>query len=583
MRLLFGPRFWLIGAIAAGASSAFAFNTGCGGSGNGGGTSFGGDSETTASGKPTGGDGAGGIGGGTIGTGPGSGPFTDFPKTPIVVDMTLPKNIGTLFSNSPETETGGPCLSEPALGAMVPTNWTPLFFEWKPSAGENVFEVRIHVKNETNDLVVYTTQSSYTMDTAMWKGLALDVPGSDLEVTVRGAILTGGALSSPPAVGAKGVIHLAPVAAPGSVVYWSSTNGTSFQGFTIGDAKSVDVLDPTIAGPTTTNSTTSCVSCHTSSPDGNLVIYTRDDATGLRGIDTRTIQGNIPGATTVSAAARTLLGREKNAAPTLSLAHYSASDAVAVSVFFDAVLTNNRSELIWTDLHAADGSGWGIIKRDGDANMAGTPAWRHDGKAIAYTSAPSIGEGVIASGADFDIVTVPYNSKMGGTATKLPGASDPSFQEYYPVYSADDTLLAFNRSSATPPNSYNEPTAELYVLPGEGGTAVRLSANDPPTCTGHASPGLTNSWSRWAPSADTVAGKRYYWLVFSSKRRDASTDGATLRPQLYVAAIVTNVGAGGKETIDKDYPAVYVGSQDPTQNNHTPAWDVFKVKQVPPR
>jgi hypothetical protein len=217
---------------------------------------------------------------------------------------------------------------------------------------------------------------------------------------------------------------------------------------------------------TSTGGQTICVSCHTSSPDGNLVIYTRDSDSSVRAIDVRTIQGMTPAANVVSPSA-------------------------------------------------------------------------------------------------------------------LAGASDPGTPEFYPIYSPDDVLLAFNRAGTD--NSYNEPTAEVFVVPGDGGTATRLSANDPPMCTGLTSPGLTNSWSRWAPSSTTVGDKKYYWLVFSSKRHAPSNDGmGHLLPQLYVASIVTQV-KDGNETLAENHPALYVASQNPTQNNHTPAWDVFKVKQVPPR
>jgi hypothetical protein len=171
---------------------------------------------------------------------------------------------------------------------------------------------------------------------------------------------------------------------------------------------------------------------------------------------------------------------------------------------------------------------------------------------------------------------VPYNGRAGGQATPLPGASDPNFHEFYPVYSPGDSLLAFNRTDQ-PVNTYNQPSAELMVVPGTGGTAVRLQANDPPVCTGFVSPGLTNSWARWAPTATVVDGRKYYWLVFSSKRHPDSTgaNGALL-PQLYISAVVTQV-VGGVETLDRDYPALYVSSQDPSQNNHTPAWDFFQI------
>jgi hypothetical protein len=140
------------------------------------------------------------------------------------------------------------------------------------------------------------------------------------------------------------------------------------------------------------------------------------------------------------------------------------------------------------------------------------------------------------------------------------------------VISPEDTLLAFNRSAPVAAgDSYDEPSAEVYIVPASGGTPVRLEGNDPPACTGKTSPGLTNAWPRWAPSVEVAGGKRYYWVVFSSKRRDPG------HPQLYVSGVVTTAN-GGVETIERAYPALYVTSQIADEANHTPAWDVFKVK-----
>jgi len=109
------------------------------------------------------------------------------------------------------------------------------------------------------------------------------------------------------------------------------------------------------------------------------------------------------------------------------------------------------------------------------------------------------------------------------------------------------------------------------VVPATGGTPLRVAGNDPPACVNRPSPGITNSWPRWAPSAESVGGKRYYWLTFSSKRRDANN------PQLFVSGVVTRLEAG-VEVIDQTYPALYVTSQIPEENNHTPAWDVFEIE-----
>jgi len=531
---------------------------------------------TSQGGADQGGGGLGGEGGGLL-------PPThhdDFPAEPIVEDG-LPSDIADLFTGATGSDTGGPCLSEPTLDAMVPRNWTPLLFEWQAPAEQNVFELRLEVENQLNDLVVYTTQPSYTLAKVLWTAFADHSAGQDVTVTLRGATLEGAALTAGPFVGATGDVHIAPVAAPGSVVYWAASGGTSFDGFMIGDDSPVTVLTPTSAGATSTGGSTTCISCHASSPDGELIIYTRDADDGTRSIDVRKVDGSgAPATSVISPTALTLLGRHKQAAPLISSAHYEAGDSVAVNIFVDATLTAGQSEIIWTDLEADDTNDWGILARTGDARAASSPAWSRDGTTLAYVSSDTAGEGVIANGA-VDVYTVPYNNRAGGAAAPLPGASDAAYDEYYPVYSPNDAWIAFTRHDQAT-GSYNQPAAEVFVVAAAGGTAVRLRANDPPTCTGLTSPGLTNSWARWAPTAEEHDGQRYYWLVFSSKRRQAEDAAPTDPPipQLYVAAVVTTE-QGGVETIVEEYPALYVRSQNPNESNHTPAWGNFVVDQIP--
>ncbi|MBW2524434.1 MAG: hypothetical protein JRI23_09675 [Deltaproteobacteria bacterium] len=524
----------------------------------------------------------GGGSGGTGGTGAGGEApthFADFPEEPVVEDG-LPSDIADLFAGATGSDTGGPCLAEPTLDAMVPSNWTPLYFQWQAPTEQNVFELRLEVENQLHDLVVYTTQPSFAMTRVIWTSFSDHSAGQDVEITLRGATLEGGALTAGPLLGASGAIHIAPVPAPGSVVYWAASGGTSFDGFMIGDDAPVTVLTPTSAGTTSTGGSTTCISCHASSPDGELIIYTRDADDATRSIDVRMVDGSGgPAASVITPTALNLLGRHKQAAPLLSSAHYEAGDAVALAIFFDATLTAGQNEIIWTDLEADDMNDWGILARTGDARQASSPQWSRDGATVAYVSSDTAGEGVIANGA-CDIYTVPFNNRAGGSATPLAGASDAAYDEYYPVYSPNDAWIAFNRHDQGT-GSYNIPEAEVFVVPGAGGTAVRLRANDPPACTGLTSPGLTNSWPRWAPTADEHDGLRYYWLVFSSKRRAAeSAPTAPPIPQLYIAAVVTSE-QGGVETIVEDYPALYVRSQNPDENNHTPAWENFVVDQVP--
>jgi hypothetical protein len=178
-------------------------------------------------------------------------------------------------------------------------------------------------------------------------------------------------------------------------------------------------------------------------------------------------------------------------------------------------------------------------------------------------SALNVDESGVAHG-EGDLYTVPYAKGAGGTAARVTGASTVGTNEYYPDWSIDDSLLAFNRA---PGDSYNNANAEVYVVPAAGGTATRLRANDPSACLSKASPGVTNSWPKWSPGATTVNDRTYYWLTFSS-RRTAST-----LPQLYVTAVVNEGG------VIKTFPAIYLWNQPQTENNHTPAWDDFVIIQ----
>jgi len=530
--------------------------------------------------------GEGGATGGMAGTGGTGGiigvcPCTDFPKEPIFADG-LTAEVATAFAGSPGGMPDGVCISEPASDAMVPSNWTPLFIEFSPTIGQNVFEIKLEVDNQVNPLVVYTTKYQYQMPPLMWKKLANNSAGHDVKITIRTMKYENGMITAGPFLSETTILHIAPIGAPGSVVYWAYepvSSATAFRGFTVGDPETKVVLTPATAGTNAGGKETGCVSCHSSSPDGKIMFYSSDDPPAkYRSVDARMVKDNLkPTPDLISDAAFSLLGRHRQLAPILSPAHYGPGDSVVITTY--VVDPSPKSDLIWTDLQAADANGWGVIARNGDPRNPTSASWSHDGKDIAYVSSAGGHEGVIAetipADQTMDIYVVPYNNRMGGDAKPLPGASDPQKREFYPVYSPDDTFIAFNRSN-TAQSSYDQATAEIFLVSREGGVPLRLKANDPAACTGLKSPGIANSWSRWAPQAPAHEGIRYYWLVYSSKRRVA----AALRPQLYISAILTKK-ENGVEVVVAEYPGVYVGSQDPKESNHTPVWDYFVVNQIP--
>jgi len=497
-------------------------------------------------------------GGGNPGDALSGPPWPDFPAAPIV-EAGAPANAPDLFQD-PGTPTGGPCLVEPEIGALFPNNWLRPRFHLIATGGQNLFEIKLHADDQSRDLVVYTSQPIWTMPQDIWSALSSHIVDAPITITVRGAVWDGQHLTASPALGTSGAITIAPAAASGAIVYWTTSNGTSLKGFHVGDENVHAVMTASQAGAT------ECIGCHTSTPDGSYAAFSAYDlATGDRNrrADVRSIAGAAR-PSFVTKAASNLLARVDQNAPSFSRAHWTDGDHIALSMYRPRPGT--RTDIIWTNLEAtaeAQGTGWGVIARTGDSRSAASARFSHDGQTIAYVSAVDVDQSGVAHG-EGDLYTVPYAKGAGGTAARVTGASTTGTNEYYPDWSIDDTLLAFNRA---PGDSYNNPKAEVFVVPAAGGTATRLRANDPSACLGKASPGVTNSWPKWSPGVTTVNDRTYYWLTFSSRRT------ASELPQLYVTAVVS--GGGAIQT----FPAIYLWNQPEAENNHTPAWDDFVIIQ----
>lgn len=443
-------------------------------------------------------------------------------------------------------------------------------FGWQAGGGENLFELRVHADNQVNDLVVYTTQPNWIMPQTMWSALARDSAGVPMTVSVRGAVFDGTAITSL-AKGSNGPFGIAPVDAPGAIVYWHIIGGADgeLKGFNVGD----DNVELALPAATVTEYSTTCVGCHVSTPDGKYAVFSSNSATstwadGIGSVSTSLGIGVTP--PFLSAAGKAALQTDSMGIMTTSIAHWAAGDYMVLASSVD------NHTLHWVELDGADQAAASgtlpITGGDTNANHM-SPSWSHDGLNVVYGSAPQSTAGR-PDGADNDVYMVPYNDRNGGVAKKMTNI-DTADNEYYPSFSPDDKWITFNRS-ANADGCYSVASAEVYVAKADGtGTATRLAANDPPACANRPSPGVTNSWPRWAPAKpapQTVNGLTYYWVVFSSKRYDGAT------PQLYMAPVVIDATGNVQE-----YKAVYLWNQPPAEKNHTPAWDVFAIPPTPPR
>jgi hypothetical protein len=490
-------------------------------------------------------------------------PLTDFPADPII-DPSAPANAPALFDGSTPRSDGAPCITSPITGTLMPKNWLRPRFDLTPAAGENLFEIDLTVPGFTHPLRVFTGNPSTALTADIWSRLRTSVVDQPITVMVR-ALKTdaSGVVQLGPSAPAQSSFTVAPVEAPGKIVYWAladdmGTKVGSLKGFGIGEEGVQNVLVPSQVATRTSADT--CVGCHAATPDGNGVGFNMGPNNYFGNLaDIRAgSAGTVP--TYANAGAMSTIGT-LHGIPAYSKGHWTDGDRI--------MLLSDTGTLHWVQL---DGTASGTLARTGDSNKATEPAWSHDGNQIVYVSGADILDGRLDDGPS-DLYWVPYGNRAGGAAKALPGGSDATATEVYPSFSPDDAFIAYTRIGSNG-NAYSNPNAEVFVVPfagGAGGTAIRLAANDAAACqTSLASPGMTNDWPKWSPHAATAAnGKTYYWLTFSSKRM------GTANAQLYVTALV--VDAAGNLTT---HPALYLWNQPAADGNHTPSWDDFSIPPI---
>jgi len=101
-------------------------------------------------------------------------------------------------------------------------------------------------------------------------------------------------------------------------------------------------------------------------------------------------------------------------------------------------------------------------------------------------------------------------------------------------------------------------------VPTAGGTPIELAKADQTM-------GLTNSWGRWAPFAQTLgaANEPMYWVTVSSKRNFGVRLVNANRPQIWMTPFFPNQASS---SVDPSNVPFRLPFQDITSDNHIAQW-----------
>ncbi len=458
------------------------------------------------------------------------------------VDPTLPANTPDMFgSGAVEDPTRAPTVVYPPVGVIVPRNLGDFEVHWTDASSNNVYEVSL--EGPYVDLKIYVPGGNGTgggPDPSWTAFLATEwmaAIGNEESLTyqVRGADSTmpGTVGSAPPQN-----VDLSNEQMLGGIYYWSTGGSADGEGIWRHDmSKPQQPATAFYTGTQVTNPADGgCIACHVLSRDGSKMAVTYDG-------------GNGP-ADEVDVASQTFQGNTNS----WNFATYTPDGTQLLSVEAGNLVV--RDQATQTVLGSMLSDGW-----------VTHPDLSPDGTMLVYTrpTVPncdwSFGGGQIFI-RSYDQASVSFGPEMLLVAN--------ANNNYYPSFSPDNQWVLFNQSTDNSnAGAYNNPSASVWVVPttvsGTPPTAIQLAALNTTVA------GLTNSWGRWAPFAQTLGAtsRPMFWVTISSKRDFGVRLVGVQRPQLWMTPFFPDQATMGA---DPSAPGFWLPFQNIDSSNHIAQW-----------
>ena len=375
----------------------------------------------------------------------------------------------------------------------------------------NVFArgYRMVFATETINLTVYLNESSWTASQEDWQRITRSNAGEAVTCELRAS------LDDEELWQAEELeIEVDSFDATGSIIYWSSSVA--------------GMLEIPFGGVAqdfyTRNDAGTCVGCHQISSRG-IMSYTRNSANGVLAL--------FDVSTRMDIELKGIQGTNFQA---------FSPDGTRLLNAFQGTIT----------LH--DGENGSLLSTVLQHDLVTMPDWAPDGQHVVFVRSDACGSNYDLRLCPPSVNTIERMSVSGDTfgTPEILYTAPAGELAYYPVHSPDSQWIVFNRSTG---DSYDDTDASLWAIRTDGsGEAVELAA-------ANLDVNLTNSWPRFAPPSDEAD---VFWLTFASKR---TYDGRRV-PQIWISAFNPEAGPGE----DPTKPAFWLPGQNPSQNNHIPAW-----------
>ncbi|HTR52074.1 MAG TPA: hypothetical protein VMJ10_15280 [Kofleriaceae bacterium] len=430
----------------------------------------------------------------------------------------------------PEDPSRAPKIAYPAVGVIMPPNPGDFDVHWVDSAGNDTFEVSL--TTEFSDVRMYVPGGNGSIAGGGYTTFLADewsaAVGTSTTVTfqVRGVLST-----NPVSVGSAPpqLVKLSNDAMLGGIYYWASTGtyGIYRHDMSQPDQQAQQYI--------TTAQVNRCVACHVLSRDGKEMLVTYDG-----GGDT---------ATTVDVATATAAA----SGGSWNFATFTPDDTEFLAVESGTLTVRSyATQAVLATMTAA-----GAVSH---------PDLSPDGTKLVYVRPQVAGSDWAFGTGQIWMRTFDQSTNTFGPEQQL--VADAA-NNYYPSFSPDNKWILFNKGDNTQNGnenmSYNGPNAELWVMPADN------SAPPIQLATANISAGLTDSWGRWAPFAQTFGpdSEQMYWITVSSKRDFGVRLVGTLRPQIWMTAFFPDLATQAQ---DPSAPAFRLPFQDITSDNHIAQW-----------